>query len=124
MSDAKVGAIGWMDMTTSDAVKVSEFYADVVGFRLKPTDMGGYDDFTLTAPESGAAVAGVCHARGSNSAFPRGWIPYFVVDDLDKSIHSCRALGGLIVVDVTAYGNGRYCVVQDPEGTPSALYQP
>ena len=124
MSDGKVGTVGWMDMTTTDAVRIGDFYADVVGFRVRATDMGGYEDFTLIAPDSGAAVAGVCHARGANAAFPRGWIPYFIVDNLNKSIDNCRALGGSIVVDVPAYGDGRYCVIQDPEGTPAALYQP
>ena len=79
---------------------------------------------TLLAPATGDAVAGVCHGRGTNAALPRGWIPYFIVDDLDKSMDSCRQLGGSIVVDATAYGGGRYCVIQDPEGTPAALYQP
>ena len=124
MSDGKVGTIGWLDMTTADAGRVGTFYSDVVGLKLQGVDMGGYEDFMLVAPASGDAIAGVCHARGTNAALPRGWIPYFIVDDLDQSIDNCRALGGSIVVDATAYGDGRYCVIQDPEGTPAALYQP
>ena len=123
MSDNTVGTVGWMDMTTTDAVGISDFYADVVGFENAPTDMGGYEDFTLIAPATGSPVAGVCHARGSNENFPSGWLPYFIVSDLDKSLERCHELGGETIIEPRAYGDGRYCVVRDPAGTATALYQ-
>ncbi len=123
MSDDKVGTVGWMDMTTTDAVSLSDFYADVVGFEIAPADMGDYEDFTLVAPASGSPVAGICHARGSNADCPGGWLPYFIVSDLEQSLKRCHELGGETIIEPRAYGDGRYCVVKDPAGTATALYQ-
>ncbi|MDJ0757984.1 MAG: VOC family protein [Woeseiaceae bacterium] len=123
MSDNEIGSVGWMDMSTEDAVGVSRFYSEVVGFQLAPTDMGGYEDFTLVAPGTRSPVAGVCHARGPNEDFPGGWLPYFIVTDLDRSLQKCHELGGKTLIESRSYGDGRYCVVQDPGGTATALYQ-
>lgn len=117
------GSIGWVDMTVDDASGVKDFYAQVVGFRVEATDMGDYEDFTLRKPESGDAVAGICHARGANADIPPGWLVYFVVDDLDEGIRRCEKLGGELLMEPRAYGDGRYCIVRDPAGIASALYQ-
>ncbi|MEM6513228.1 MAG: VOC family protein [Pseudomonadota bacterium] len=117
------GKAGWIDMTVVNAEQMRDFYAEVVGFDVEATDMGGYEDFTMKMPASGDPVAGICHARGDNADVPRGWVVYFVVADLDKSLASCEALGGERITDIREYGGGRYCLVRDPSGTTSALFQ-
>ncbi|MEM9333956.1 MAG: VOC family protein [Pseudomonadota bacterium] len=118
-----VGKAGWIDMTVVNAEQMRDFYADVVGFDVDATDMGGYEDFTMKIPATGDAVVGICHARGDNADMPQGWVVYFVVDDLDESLARCEALGGQKQTDIREYGGGRYCLVRDPSGTPSALFQ-
>ena len=117
------GKAGWIDLTVVNAEQLRDFYAEVVGFDVEATDMGGYNDFTMKMPASGDAVAGVCHKRGDNADMPSGWVVYFVVDDLDASIERCKALGGEMLSEIRQYGGGRYCIVRDPSGTPSALFQ-
>ena len=117
------GKAGWIDLTVVNAEQLRDFYAEVVGFDVEATDMGGYNDFTMKMPASGDAVAGVCHKRGDNADMPSGWVVYFVVDDLDASIERCKALGGQMLSEIRQYGGGRYCIVRDPSGTPSALFQ-
>ncbi len=123
-SDVKVGTICWTDLTVEDAGEVSDFYERVVGWESKPQDMGGYSDFNMIAPETGETVAGVCHARGSNSDLPPQWLVYIVVEDVDHSARVCRERGGAVLAGPRSMGGGRFCVIRDPAGAVCALYQP
>lgn len=126
MSDqGKVGTIGWVDLTVPDADRIRDFYGQVVGWKPEPVEMGGYSDYTMTTPEAGTPVAGVCHARGSNADLPAQWLVYVNVADLDRSMESCRALGGEVISGPkTMAGHGRYCVIRDPAGAVAALFEP
>ncbi len=121
---ADVGKIGWIDMTVENATAMRDFYQGVVGANVEDTDMGGYSDYTLLTPESGEAVAGVCHARGTNADMPTGWLIYFIVADVDASAATCVESGGKLRVEPRGLAGGRFCVVEDPGGSVAALYQP
>lgn len=125
MSTSKpaVGSIGWHDLTVPNAAAIRDFYAAVVGWKIEPVDMGGYDDFTLIAPASGDAVGGVCHARGANKDIPPQWLMYVIVADVDASAKACTKLGGSLVVPVRPLMGGRFCVIRDPAGAVCALFQ-
>lgn len=126
MADTKqaVGSIGWVDLTVPDADRVRDFYAQVTGWKPEPVDMGGYSDYTMTQPESGEGTAGVCWQRGGNADLPAQWLIYVIVADLDASMASCRELGGEVISGPKTMGAARYCVIRDPAGAVSALYQP
>ena len=126
MSDGKdgVGTIGWRDLTVANAEEVRDFYKDVVGWKTQAVEMDGYDDFVMTAPESGEGIAGICHARGSNAELPPQWLLYFIVEDVDRSAARCSELGGQVLVAPKPMGGGRFCVIRDPAGAVCALYRP
>ena len=119
------GTIGWTDLSVEDAESVRDFYSEVVGWSTSSVDMGGYSDFNMQVPSSGVPVAGVCHARGSNADLPPVWLIYVNVDDLDKSIERCQALGGEIFSGPKSAGSmGRYCIIRDPAGAAMGLFEP
>lgn len=119
-----VGQIGWIDMTTGDAPGVRDFYAAVVGWETEDVAMGDYSDFTMKVPGSGQAVAGICHARGSNAQLPPGWLIYIVVADVGASAAACVEHGGKVLVEPRGLAGGLFCVIEDPGGSVAALYQP
>jgi predicted enzyme related to lactoylglutathione lyase len=119
-----IGKIGWIDMTVENATDVRDFYATVVGLQSEDTDMGGYADYTMMMPASGEAVAGICHARGSNADLPAGWLIYFVVEDVEASAAACVANGGKLRFEPRGLAGGQFCVIEDPNGAVAALYQP
>lgn len=125
MSDEKpkVGSIGWIDLTVGNASELRDFYADVTGWTAADVDMGEYNDFMMSPPD-GDPVAGVCHARDGNAELPPAWLIYIVVEDLDQSISRCQARGGKVAVGPKNMGDARYCIICDPAGAYSALYQP
>lgn len=122
--DLEPGTIGWHDLTVDDASGVRDFYASVVGWRPEPVDMGGYEDFNMRLPNRQEAVAGVCHARGTNEGLPAQWLLYVVVEALDESLERCRELGGEVVAGPRGLGGSRYAVIRDPAGAACALYEP
>ncbi len=120
----ETGKIGWMDITVDDADGLRDFYCKVTGWQVEEVSMGDYADYSMTMPASGEAVAGICHARGSNADMPGGWLIYIVVSDVDASASACRDNGGKVIVEPRGLAGGRFCVIEDPSGATAALYQP
>lgn len=119
----ETGSIGWIDLTVGDATSLRDFYTAVVGWGSDDVSMGDYNDFAMTAQE-GDAVAGICHARGSNAELPPGWLIYIVVDDVEASAAQCTEHGGTVIITPRDLAGGRFCVIRDPSGATAALYQP
>jgi predicted enzyme related to lactoylglutathione lyase len=119
------GKIGWVDLTVPDAAAIRDFYQSVTGWTSSPVEMGGYQDFCMHPPGEAAPVAGICHARGSNSGLPPVWLVYINVDNIDESVRRCESMGGKIRKPVVSMGShGRYCVIEDPAGAVAALFEP
>lgn len=124
-TETKIGTLCWTDLTVSDAESVKAFYSDVVGWKADPVNMGEYSDFMMSGPAGGDAVAGICHARGSNTDMPAQWLIYITVEDADRSAKRCVELGGKVLVQPRDMGShGRFCVIQDPAGAVAALIAP
>jgi hypothetical protein len=120
----KFGHIMWADLTVPDTEKIRDFYADVVGWKISPVDMGGYDDYCMLPGDFESPVAGVCHARGTNEGLPRQWLIYITVENLDESLRRCQELGGRVIHGPRDMdGKQRFAVIEDPSGAVAALFQ-
>lgn len=122
----KLGHVVWMDLTAPDAEGLKDFYAAVVGWTATGVDMGGYQDFVMTAPSKAGQLegaVGVCHTRGSNAEIPAMWVPYFAVADLDKAVSTATSMGGTMIGDIRAFGDSRFAIMKDPEGVAFGLAQ-
>jgi predicted enzyme related to lactoylglutathione lyase len=123
-SKTLIGSIIWNDLTVENAEEVSKFYSEVVGWKSEPVSIGDYNDYNMLRPEDDVIGAGICHARGINANLPPQWLVYIAVEDVDKSVERCLALGGKVIAPVKLMkGYGRFCVIQDPAGAVSALFQ-
>ncbi len=121
---SNIGTVGWIDLTVPDATAVRDFYSKVVGWKHSPVSMGEYDDFCMLPPSSENPVTGICYARGNNKDLPPVWMIYIVVEDLEKSLASVKELGGELTSEIKVIsGQGKYCIIKDPAGAISALYQ-
>ena len=124
-SSLESGHVMWADLTVAKADAVRDFYKAVVGWKATPVDMGGYADYSMTPARRRKPVAGICHARGTNAKLPPHWLIYITVADLAKSLRSCRARGGKVLVGPKGTApHSRYAVIQDPAGAVAALVQP
>lgn len=118
----RVGSVDWLDMTGPKAAALKRFYGRVVGLAPQGVSMGDYEDWAMLAP-SGRAVCGICHDRGANAEVPGGWLPYFTVASLTRSVAAAKRLGGAVVDGPRAGGGGRFVILRDPAGTHLALYE-
>lgn len=116
----KVGRIGWIDLTVPAADSARDFYAAVAGWTATEISMGDYADYAMIPTGGGDAVAGICHARGSNADMPAGWMIYIVVDDMTAALDRVKAHGGEIL---QAPAEKRpMAVIRDPAGAVCALW--
>ncbi|MCW8108795.1 VOC family protein [Alteromonas ponticola] len=112
----------WCDITVEDAEALANFYKIVMGWSAEPYNMGDYDDYVMK-DSKGNVVGGICHAKGANESYPTGWIQYFTVADLTKSLKEVLRSGGEQIGDVRSHGDAQFCVIKDPSGAYCALYQ-
>ena len=117
------GSIAWVDLTIPEAPKLRDFYAQVMGWKVQPVNMGKYEDYTMQTA-SGEAVAGVCHSRGPNANLPPMWLIYIVVENLDAALQRCRELGGEVLTPVRMASGSRFAGIKDPAGACAALWEP
>ncbi len=116
--EAKIGTMGWLDLTVDNAEGLRAFYSEVLGWEASPVSMGegSYNDYAMLV--DGKPVGGICHRRGENSQQPAVWMPYFVVADLSAAIISAEAQGGHLHEQ-----RGKMAVMRDPAGVYFALWQ-
>lgn len=115
------GAVLWHDLTVPDAAGVRDFYQRVIGWTSTGQDMGGYEDYNIFA-SNGECVAGVCHARGSNSNVPAQWLMYVSVPDVVEAAERCRQAGGDVLDGPREMMGKMFCVIRDPAGAVLALF--
>ncbi len=123
MASIEPGRIAWMDLTVPNADEVRSFYEKVNGWTHSAVEMGGYSDYSMIPPNGSQAVAGVCHARGMNAAIPPVWLIYIAVRNLDDSMKACTESGGKVVEGPRSMGPSRFCLIQDPAGAYSMIYE-
>ena len=116
------GSIAWVDLTVPDAEGVRDFYQAVAGWEFQGCDMGGYEDFSMMPAGTDQPVAGICHARGGNAEMPPQWMIYITVPDLDAAVATCKEKGGEVLVGPKGESM-RFCVIRDPAGAVSALFE-
>ncbi|CAN5551144.1 hypothetical protein BH23BAC4_BH23BAC4_10640 [soil metagenome] len=121
----RVGRIGWVDLTVSDASATREFYRQVVGWSVEDVEMTDGDDrfadYNMLG-EDGNPSAGVCHARGGNAWLPPVWMIYLPVGDLAESLRRVEDEGGEVLkVQHGKDGVPSYAAVKDPVGACFAL---
>lgn len=115
------GKIVWQDLTVNNAEQLRDFYLKVIGWESESLSMGDYDDFIMKNPVSEDAIAGICHAKGSNEGLPTQWLLYIQVEDVEKSSKSCLENGGKLLTEIRSMGNYHFCVIQDPAGAVCAI---
>lgn len=123
---AKMGQIGWLDITVRNADTIRDFYQKVVGWSVQPVAMeesgSHYNDYNMVAGDDNPG-AGICHARGVNLGLPEVWMIYLPVADLKESLRRAEEEGGKIIKVQKEGDVYRYAAIADPVGACFALMQ-
>lgn len=118
-----IGEMAWLDLSVEHASQVKDFYQQVIGWQSSSVSMGDYEDYAMEVESTGEAVAGICHAKGCNGELPPAWLPYFLVEDIEKATNAVINNGGELITEIKSMGTDKYAVVKDPAGAACAIYQ-
>lgn len=117
----KVAGIGGLFFRAHDPDALGRWYLQHLGISLTPTR----EDSPVWQQEAGPTVftpfPETTHYFGDPH---KTWMVNFRVHNLEKMAAQLRAAGIEVNVDPTAYPNGRFAHLHDPEGNPIELWQP
>jgi uncharacterized protein len=109
------GAVCWVELLTRDPEAAIGFYASVFGWHASTESYGdvSYTTFTL----DGELVAGAMMMPGEVPVeLSAVWSVYFAVEDCDAGERRAKELGGQVIKPTTQVGEGRFAVLEDPQG--------
>ncbi len=117
----------WTDIAVENADELKDFYSQVFGWTVQEVPMedenGAYADYAMVN-KNGDGVGGVCHKRGVNNDLPSQWIVYFTVENVQKSIETCKNMGGSVLKETkNEDGELFYALLKDPSGAVIGIMQ-
>lgn len=99
----------WNVHHVGDIGLIADFYSDVFGWRLQPSDVADVHEIYHA---SGELIAHVEIFPDDARANKQYWMPIFAVDDVAKSKQKLQALGGAVIMDLPAERS----MCADPQG--------
>ncbi|HEX8889699.1 MAG TPA: VOC family protein [Pyrinomonadaceae bacterium] len=116
------GAFCWNELGTTNIEAAKSFYSELLGWKLKGSDVGGmvYNEIHVDGRENG--VGGMFQMGTEFGDTPSHWMPYVAVDDVDAKARQVAELGGKVCVPPSDIPNvGRFCIITDPTGATLSL---
>jgi len=125
MSEEKkqLGSIVWTDLTIPNATEVKDFYKSVIGWDSQDFSLGDYNDYVVCNEGTENAVAGICHAKGSNANIPPVWLVYVSVANVEESVAKVKALGGEVLEGPRLMDGNNFAIIKDPAGAIMAIIE-
>jgi glyoxylase I family protein len=117
----KATGIGGLFFRSRDPAALSAWYQDHLGVAPVPTN---YDESGWRQEAGPTAFAPFPENSDYFGNPKQAWMVNFRVRDLDAMAAQLRAAGIKVEIDSTAYPNGRFARLHDPEGNPIELWEP
>jgi predicted enzyme related to lactoylglutathione lyase len=117
------GALTWNELTTRDPEGAKRFYRSVFGWDAQDNPDG---DTPYTMWLLGdRPVGGMMPMSSSFSQdLPPIWMVYFAVEDCDATADTAASLGGQVPVTPMDNAQGRFAVLNDPQGAVFSIIKP
>jgi len=110
------GSLSWNELTTRDPDGCKAFYRSVFGWDAEDQAVGPLTYTTFKLGER--QIAGMIPMVGEEwpADLPPHWMVYFAVVDTDATAARAAELGGIVSVAPQDIPQGRFAVVNDPQG--------
>jgi uncharacterized protein len=113
----------WYDLMTPDLTSATQFYGDVVGWKIADAGLPGMSYSILHA--SGVQVGGLMQRPADMGEAMPGWQGHIYVPDVDDYAKRVVKTGGHVHRPPTDIpGVGRFAIVSDPHGAAFILFTP
>lgn len=120
ISAHRPGSFCWIELATNDTAAAGAFYAEMFGWELHATPMGGDDVYTIFRKDGRDAAAMHGHTAGA----PPSWLSYVAVEDVDHASAKAKELGASILAGpMDVFDAGRMAVLADNQGAAFAIWQ-
>lgn len=116
------GSISWFEIASSQPDDAQEFYAELFGWRMTPSQSAGFDYRHIDTGAAGALRGGL---MGAADGMPPHAIFVVYVDDVAASASAAVAAGGVLQTGPITTETGLVCAyLRDPEGSLFAVMTP
>jgi predicted enzyme related to lactoylglutathione lyase len=115
----------WYDLMTPDIAKSKDFYAHVVGWKIRDSGMPGMDYNVLKAGDIDVGGMMQTPPEMMEGAKGRPWMGHIYVDHADAAAEKAKTLGGKVYRPATDIpGVGRFAVLGDTSGAAFIAFKP
>jgi uncharacterized protein len=112
----EANTMGWNELYTTDIEGARKFYSSLFGWKLKISP--GYTEAHIGSQ----AIGGMMQLTDEMQGMHKGWMPYFVVSDVDAMATKAKSLKGAVHVGPKDIPNtGRFAIFGDPQGAVFAV---
>jgi uncharacterized protein len=117
------GSLCWVDLSTPDPGRASQFYSDLFGWKMMKEDEHPSHNYIHIA-NGEEFIGGISPAAHRNPNTPPHWLAYFAVTDCDVTAAKAKQLGATFyLAPMTMENVGRMAVLADPQGAVFAIFQ-
>ncbi|HMQ07954.1 MAG TPA: VOC family protein [Saprospiraceae bacterium] len=117
----KVTGIGGYFFKAKDPQKLAEWYFKYMGISKTPTT---YEESSWWQDRGPTIFEPFDHTNPYLNKYERHWIINFRVKNLDAMVQQLTNAEIEVEVDPQIYPNGRFAMLDDPEGNPIQLWEP
>jgi hypothetical protein len=118
-----------LELHTNDRHKAKGFYERLFGWRFEDIEVPGMGTYTTFDAGGGSGEAarggpggGITQMAGPGA--PTMWLPYVLVEDVERFAVLARELGGRVVTGpIDIPHAGRLAVLEDPSGAVFGIWQ-
>jgi hypothetical protein len=115
------GALCWNELATRDPETAKTFYTELLGWSYQQMEGGMPYWIVFVGERSNGGIRPI--GDDMPAEVPAHWLPYFAVDDLEKSTASAAERGGEVLAPPMQAGEFKFSALRDPAGAVFALYE-
>lgn len=108
-------SVAWNELHSRDMAAVAPFYAAVFGWEAESSPFGD-SEYTYWKLDGRGVAGGVPLAPTRPAEMPSHWLAFFAVPNCDDMVARARELGATTLTGPLTSEDGRYCILQDPQG--------
>lgn len=124
------GGFAWAELTSDEPSRAVQFYASLFDVKAVPVESQGegnveHGEVNLerTELEVKRTVAGIVPTRADAGTRKPGWLPYFMVDSIQRSADRAKEAGGQVLGQGVSASRRPVAVLRDPQGNDFGVVQ-
>jgi uncharacterized protein len=110
-----MGTVAWNELHSPHVDRASSFYAAVFSWEAETSPFNDIE-YTMWKLDGRGVAGGVPLAAATSTDAPARWFAYYSVRNCDDMVARARELGATVLAEPLTSEDGRYSVLQDPQG--------